>query len=59
MPSIVTSYSNKLSNKSENESEYDALKVINNEMINASYLNERIGKKLESKKEVSIKKNKI
>ena len=52
-------YSNTLSNRSENESEYDALKVINNEMINASYLNERIGKKLENKKEVNIKKNKI
>ena len=52
-------YSNTLNNRSENESEYDALKVINNEIINASYLNERIGKKLENKKEVNIKKNKI
>lgn len=52
-------YSETLNNKSENESEYDALKRINPEQINSLYLTQRLSKNLEEKKEVKTKKTKI
>jgi len=52
-------YSSTLNNRSENETEYDVLKTINPEKINALYLTQSLSKKLEEKKEIKPKKNKI
>lgn len=52
-------YSSTLNNRSENETEHDVLKTINSEKINALYLTQSLNKKLEEKKEIKPKKNKI